>query len=504
MSSVDLNKLDRRVKWGVLLASMLTLALLLAAALTENVFPQWRMIRKQYARILVRKATDARGQTLAEQFELKIEQNVLPELKTVDRCQTCHPGLDDPRMAQEPRPFRKHPGDILINHPPEKFGCTICHRGQGRSLVFSEAKAEDAHWDTPLLPANLTQSACGVCHSAEEVATRGGEKYALGKQLFETKGCISCHKLEGRGGSLGPALDGVGLKVKGQLPMAGLSGPHTLPQWLTEHFDNPQKIVAGSQMRPPQLSREENEALTIYMLSLQNRDLPRSYLSPAKHLEYYKAANPDPTSGEQLYAKYCASCHDTGLFSRYDKFYGKFVPAVRGSSLAQTATTQFLDNTISQGRPGTLMPAWGAAAGGLREAEIATIRDYLLAAPIQPQAKLYPLLSQIAKDPQFVAQGDAMRGGGLYARHCAGCHGPGGAGLLAPTLANAVLQKSAGDGFLFTTIAAGRRNTAMPGFFGTKGLGFTQQDINDVVVFLRTLGRHTAAPATTPLKEKKP
>ncbi|MFH0794204.1 MAG: c-type cytochrome [bacterium] len=492
MPRINLEALDRRFKWWLLILSLLTLGFLGAAALRENVFAQWRMVRLDYGKRLEAKATDERGRALARQYEVRIVQNVLPELGTVDRCVTCHAGADDPRMAKEPQPFRTHPGQYLVDHPPEKFGCTICHRGQGRALEFEEAKAVGHHWDYPLLPTPLTQSACGLCHTAEEVADKGGEKYALGKRLFDAKGCQACHKLDGRGGSVGAALDVEGLKVRGQIMMTHLTGDKTLPNWLTQHFDDPQKIVPGSLMRPPQLSREENEALTIYMLSLQNRDLPKSYLSPAKHLEYFKKARPDAMTGEQLFNRYCSTCHDTGQYGRYDPFFHKFIPAVRGATFVQTASKTYVEENIRRGRPGTLMAGWGPDVGGLTNEEVSNLASFLLGAPLSREDALTSAAIEQARGPLPPSlRGNASRGRAIFSRNCAACHGPGGVGLLAPALANPVLQQTASDGFLFATIAYGHRNTAMPAFLGPGGGGFNEHDIADVVAYLRTLGGRT-------------
>ena len=493
MSLPNIDSIDKRFKWALLIVSLLTLLLLGAAALRENVFAQWRMIRFRYTQLLKEQVTDERSQAIADNFEVRLIQNVLPGLGTIDRCITCHPGIDDPRMADQPQPFRTHSGDHLQHHPPETFGCTICHRGQGRAVVFKEAKAVDYHWDYPLLPLEYTQASCGVCHAAGEVASIGGETYAEGRQLYVDKGCASCHKLDGRGGSLGPALDGEGLKVRGQLPMAHVEGPHTLPQWLAEHFEDPQRVVAGSQMPPPRLSRDESQALTVYMLSLQNRDLPGTYLSPTKHLELYEQAHPDPQSGEQLFNRYCSRCHDTGRYGRYDPFFNKFMPAVRGESLVATASRDYLAKNIRHGRPGTLMPAWSADSGGLSEEEIGRLVDYLLVdAP--------PAGDTLAKtwDGSFTAHGDPQRGGSLFTKQCVGCHGSGGKGDLAPALASPAFRKAASDGFLYVTIAMGRKNTAMPGFLGTRTAGLSNTDIIDLVAYVRSLG---AAPTSALEKE---
>lgn len=492
MPRIDAELLDRRIKWGLLIVSLITLGLLAVAALRENVLAPWRLIRGGYAAILEEKATDEKSRALASQFEVRIVQNVLPELGTIDRCVTCHTGIDDPRMTAEKQPYRTHPGDYLEHHPAEKYGCTICHRGQGRALVFDEAKGEGHHWDYPLLPISHTQSSCGVCHTAEEVANKGGEVYAQGKLLYETKGCSSCHSLNGRGGSVGPKLDNEGLKVRGQLVMTNVAGPHTLPEWLSQHFDNPQKIVAGSLMKPPQLSAEENEALTTYMLSLQSRDLPRTYLSPGKHLEYYKEANPDPETGEETYNRYCSNCHDTGLYGRYDPFYAKFVPAIRGITFVQIASPEYIEQNILLGRPGTLMAAWGADTGGLGDEDITRVREFLLSRELSPEERLSAELLAQMETQANASVGDTIRGGAIFEKQCTGCHGLNGIGKLAPALINPVFQKTASAALIYTTIAQGRRNTAMPAFLSPNGGGLAETDIADLTAYVRSLG--TAAP----------
>lgn len=92
------------------------------------------------------------------------------DLEQVDRCNTCHMGVDsalytDPSI---PATFRTHPrrDTLLAAHPVGKFGCTACHQGQGRAtsdLAHSgwvlEVKHEkerwhfagDHYWEDPML-----------------------------------------------------------------------------------------------------------------------------------------------------------------------------------------------------------------------------------------------------------------------------------------------------------------------------------------------------------------
>ena len=56
----------------------------------------------------------------------------------VDRCESCHMGIDKPGFEDAPPPFQTHPNreGILGSHPVNRFGCTICHEGQGTALDY--------------------------------------------------------------------------------------------------------------------------------------------------------------------------------------------------------------------------------------------------------------------------------------------------------------------------------------------------------------------------------
>ncbi|MCH7945330.1 MAG: hypothetical protein IIC73_04850, partial [Armatimonadetes bacterium] len=183
---------DRRVKIWLVVTSVVTIIALATAAVQENYLADWRLHQLEYADILESKATDELGEKLAANFEVEMRQIVLPGLDTIDRCISCHTGIDDPRMTDVEEPYKVHPGEYLNQHDVNTFGCTVCHRGQGRAMKLDEAKGVGYHWDYPMLPAGLTQSSCGLCHSAGEVATTGGELYAEGKEMFETQGFSSC------------------------------------------------------------------------------------------------------------------------------------------------------------------------------------------------------------------------------------------------------------------------------------------------------------------------
>src|SRR5690348_16282417 len=124
----------------------------------------------------------------------------------------------------------------------------------------------------------MTEATCASCHDPRALPAGSADKLALGMKLFEEKGCNGCHKLNGKGGQLGPVLDNVGLKTKHQFVRVNLRGSQTVWHWLGEHFRDPGGIVAGSLMPVPALTQTQVEALTIFMLSLRQRDLPAEYL----------------------------------------------------------------------------------------------------------------------------------------------------------------------------------------------------------------------------------
>ncbi|HKB38812.1 MAG TPA: c-type cytochrome, partial [Gemmataceae bacterium] len=458
----DAPTTDRRVKIALLVGSGVTLVFLIAAMVRENFLSEWRHHQRRYRQLLL-DSSDERQRRLGENFSVEMRQIDLPQFGTRDRCVSCHLGIDNPAMATAPQPHRTHPGDFLKHHPVEKYGCTICHQGQGGATNFHEAKATDVHWDYPLLPARLTAASCGTCHAADSpLMARHAPALAQGRQLFLDRGCQSCHKLGGIGGQLGPALDGEGDKIKHQLPMAHIKGDHTLANWLEQHFDRPQVLVPGSQMRPPRLTPSENEALTIYMLSLRKRDLPRTYVPADRIAALDTEIHHKVTDPVVLYNRLCVSCHGDGSFGTWDKFFGRFMPAVRGPGLRAVADKDYLRAAIEQGRPGTLMPAWGKSAGGLTKEQVDVLVEYLARGDNHPLQKLRPWPSP--------GGGNSVRGGELFTQLCAGCHGP---NRLAPSLSNSVFQRTASDEFLVRTIVNGRADTAMPAFQRADADGLT-------------------------------
>ena len=104
--------------------------------------------------------------------------------------------------------------------------------------------------------------------------------------------------------------------------------------------------------------------------------------------------------------------------------------------------------------------------------------------------------AQSETDPSEVERftdGDAAQGAKLYQRYCRGCHGVdgrGGAHTFMPHIQNLTRQdyiEFIPDGFLFTVIAEGGEAVGKSGYMPAWRGTLSEQDIKDVIAFIRTL-----------------
>jgi cytochrome c2 len=189
-----------------------------------------------------------------------VQQVWIPGLQRADRCTTCHQAVAWKGFEDAEEPLRTHPPEILKAHPPERFGCTSCHGGQGWAIDTAAAHGEVAHWEEPLLSASLgdaytmgtnkgtlIQMNCNVCHRYER-ETPGAGMINRAKALVEEKGCRACHVINGRGGTIGPDLTAVGEKAPEQYDYGRLSGQQTAFAWHVAHLKDPRALVQDSVM----------------------------------------------------------------------------------------------------------------------------------------------------------------------------------------------------------------------------------------------------------------
>ncbi len=459
-----------------LISGLIFLVFMLLAGFRE-LAPEWKRYQNEYKELLIKNAKDEATKKKAKSLDVKIQQIYLSSLKRIDRCTSCHIGVENPLMANAEIVYKQHSGNYLKDHSINKFGCTICHNGQGRATNLKEAHGagRDTHWDYPILPLKYVQSTCALCHDVEMLKQNGGEIVAAGEKLFREKGCKGCHKLDGVGGILGKALGGIGSQPIAYFTMKYVKDEHTPYAWHKQHFDDPRKIVPESEMKID-IKDKESDLLTTYTLTLRSDEIPQQYRRKWQSPQSREAA----MDGEALYKMYCIACHTSGKYSIYDEIFKRTIPAIMNPAFLKSIDDKFLKKIIEEGRSETQMTAWKADAAGLSDEKINKILQHITRD--RPAEKSEPFI--LSRFNQNIKNGEK-----LYEVRCQMCHGPKGEGgekILGISLVNPVVQQEADPEFLAITVRDGRQGTPMVAF-GSKGLGLENQDIVNIVAYVRTL-----------------
>ena len=182
-------------------------------------------------------------------------------------------------------------------------------------------------------------------------------------------------------------------------------------------------------------------------------------------------------SGEHLYNQHCAVCHGS------EGKGGVGVPLAL-PAFQRTVDDDFLIKTVRYGRPGRVMPAFEFLSAKQIRAIVGYVRSF---AP--------------GKSPVYdkkLVKGNSQHGQQLYAKHCAICHGSEGEGghgtgvtfsrprdlpIIAPALNNSGFLASASDQLIKASLMEGREGTPMLSYLKQ---GMSEQDINDVVAYVRS------------------
>ncbi len=266
---------------------------------------------------------------------LQIQQIVVEKLQDdfyfakaqkVDRCITCHLGIDQKGLEDAPQPFKTHPKlDLFLSssspHKMEEFGCTICHGGSGQSVSFTTAahtprskeQAEEwrkkyhwapmEYWADKMLPLNHIEASCTKCH-AGAVDVPQADKLNTGKRLVTEYGCTGCHKVEGMDRwKVGPSL----LHVQSKLDA----------DWIVRWLHNPKEFRTSTKMPrifdlsntsdPESMDKNTAAIASIAAYLMKNSDAVT--LSPPP-------VPGDPEKGEKLIEQVgCLGCHTVNGFS---------------------------------------------------------------------------------------------------------------------------------------------------------------------------------------------
>jgi cytochrome c2 len=257
------------------------------AAMFLDASPEWKYYQSEFELVVAEEI----GEVDPSQLPKGIQQIWVEDLNLVDRCTTCHLGIDWAGLENVEQPWTTHPDqEIFGSHPFEDFGCTSCHGGQGLALTYEDGHGYVEHWEMPLMgeavgseydprsPLPLYEVNCNYCHRYER-STPGMPFINHGKQLVRDKGCKICHVINGVGGTLGPDLTFEGDKHAEGYDFSNLVSPQqTIFNWHIKHFQSPETIVPNTIM--PEMNFQSRDQYALAMLAMSwrdNTDLPWSY-----------------------------------------------------------------------------------------------------------------------------------------------------------------------------------------------------------------------------------
>ena len=262
----------------------------LAIAPAKNHFSEWRHYQSSYLSMI-----GGRGEavTLRRHFQGGIQQIWHPELGVVDRCTTCHVGLQEASLSDVTlQPFRRHP---VVPHNLEQFGCVMCHRGQGIATTVEEAHESTLAWEQPILPARFIESSCGQCHRAPLTGT---PQLNEGRRLMARYGCSRCHTVR--------LPEGGTLKAEMDAPPLSHIADKTTREWIYSWLKDPQAYAASATMPNFKLSDDDDRDISAFLIA-NSTPVTGDTLTLSAAAQKPAA---DPTAGASLYGEsFCATCH---------------------------------------------------------------------------------------------------------------------------------------------------------------------------------------------------
>lgn len=357
-------------KWLIGLSLITTLVLTWVAWDAYN--QPWTGYQKAYHEMVRLNAPGKWQRDWAQSQRLEIKQYYLPELGRVERCSTCHVGVDNPAFRAAPQPLREH-NALLDSHPPERFGCISCHGGEGRAVTVDGAHGEGKEATKRLLKGEYLKAACYSCHGQETLPPSVTAPVVQGMQLVNRYQCLRCHQIKGEGGSEGPDLS--------------VSGSRRDWIWLYGHFISPQAMNPISTMPRFLLSREEIKYLTAFLLTLRDKGeqitnsrfiartpasegwrWPEERASAGNAFPGAELIPPGRYDGQKLFqGTGCVTCHTIGRRG------GEVGPGL--TYIARTRDREWLVRLLKD--PAQVLPRGQMPQLYLNEKQIEALADYL-------------------------------------------------------------------------------------------------------------------------------
>jgi cytochrome c2 len=288
----------------------------------DNFTPEWRGYQAEFQEMVEQKYGAGRVAQIPE----GLQQIWVKDLDRVDRCVTCHQGMEWKGLDSAPHPFRSHPQEILKKHPLNQYGCTVCHGGQGFATDTEAAHGFVEHWEEPLMGKQVSdlylvrdrkammQVNCNVCHRYDR-ETKGADYINIAKKLVQEKNCRACHAINERGGTIGPDLTYVGDKSPEQYDYSRMLGVKTAFAWHVAHIQNPKALVPETVMPNFGFNSRDAQALGLLVMSWKRANLPVRYISGAQIAEKQSPEEAERErqmlegEGAFFVKKGCFACH---------------------------------------------------------------------------------------------------------------------------------------------------------------------------------------------------
>ena len=460
-------------KYLLLASSFTTLLLLSAAAGQEHFAKEWRHIQGE-----------GRNEEEAP-IPVQLRQIVNPALGISDRCVSCHVAMapGEELVTGSPVLHRHRP----VAHDPAEYGCTVCHGGQGLATEKADAHGDVDFWPQPMLPPDMSQAGCGICHA--HVGVPNADVLAASRGILERRLCLACHRVDGRGGvqrrastlrrrstqqADGEVLDGP------DLSRVGLTGFNA--RWYEDHLAKSADGIAAPWAR------------LFGPIIDADRAALRTYLTT-------RVAAPDLVEAKATFLSTgCLGCHTVSgvggeegpdLTGVGDKDPGQvdFAQVPGSRSLANWNLEHFRS-------PGAVATGSQMPVLGLTEDQIRKLTFYVLSLRRRDLPGSY-LPRDRLRVTRFGEREFASDGATIFSAFCVGCHGLDGMGRRSPgmpafpSIANPDFLSRVSDDFVATTVRLGRPGRRMPAWGRIAG-GLRPDEIAAVVSYLRTRSGTTA------------
>lgn len=445
----------KKNKYLLLGSSVASLLLLAGAAVNDNFLKEWRRIQ-------------AKGQGEEGPIAVQLRQVVNENLGVADRCVSCHVAMGP--GEQSVRGDKVLVAHKPVVHDPAEMGCTICHGGQGQATEKADAHGDIHFWPEPMLPKEMSQAGCGACHSTLGVPNQELMKAAA--LAFERLDCYSCHRVDGKGGTVRPDQGG----MEGtDLSRTGLAGYDA--EWHAKHMAKSAAAVSGPWKTAfREVAAADRELLTLYLntrVAAPKLVAAKSVFHSAGCLGCHKVSGVGGDDGPELTL---AGFKDPGQVS-FEHVPGK-------GNMRNWMAEHFR-------APASVVVGSQMPPAPLSEGEIQQLTFYTLSLRRKELRDVYLPKDRI-RATRFGAREFTSDGATVYGAFCAGCHGLDGKGrrlpglVSFPSITNPDFLAVAPDALLKQTVEQGRPGRRMAGWLKADGL--KADEVDAVVAYLRTLG----------------